>query len=219
MNAPLLLPNATQAIMGLPIVRLFIAAKNAKRHFLTTCYPHSPILCWRDKHKMPAMSVALAVDRGEPAPADHVPHEAGFDSDSSFEQDVFPGSTEDRTRSSSSLSTLSGKLEQLLNNSQSERIGNYIIGKTLGEGAFAKVKAGVHAITGTNVAIKIINKTKIKDSYVLRNLRREGELMRRLRHRHVILLYEIIETEKLYCLVTETADGGEASILCGKPYC
>ena len=115
---------------------------------------------------------------------------------------------EDRARSGSTASTLSGKLEAL-NTHTNERIGNYIVGKTLGEGAFAKVKSATHAITGTHVAMKIINKTKIKDPYVLRNLHREADLMRRLRHRHVIRLYEIIETERLFCLVTESADGGE----------
>ena len=90
-----------------------------------------------------------------------------------------------------------------------ERIGNYILGKTLGEGAFAKVKAAVHAITGTSVAMKIVNKNKIRDPYVLRNLHREGEVLRKLNHKNVISLYEILETESLYCLVLELATGGE----------
>ena len=100
-----------------------------------------------------------------------------------------------------------------------ERIGNYILGRTLGEGAFAKVKAARHAITGSHVAIKIINKVQTKDEYVLRNLHREGELMRRLKHRHVITLYEILETDSLFCLVCELAGGGEVKIgakLCSK---
>jgi serine/threonine protein kinase len=78
-----------------------------------------------------------------------------------------------------------------------------------GEGAFAKVKAATHIATGVPVAVKIIDKTKITEDYVWRNLHREGELMKRLRHPHVIRLFEIVETERLYCLVTETAEGGE----------
>lgn len=115
-----------------------------------------------------------------------------------------------------SLSGSSTSLATQLNAHHGERIGNYIIGKTLGEGAFAKVKAAVHVVTGSNVAIKMINKTKIKDDYVLKHLHREGELMRRLRHAHVICLYEVIETDKYYCLVTELASGGEVGgALCG----
>ena len=33
--------------------------------------------------------------------------------------------------------------------------------------------------------------------------------MRTLRHPHIAGLYEIIETDRAYCLVTEVASGGE----------
>jgi serine/threonine protein kinase len=41
------------------------------------------------------------------------------------------------------------------------QIRKYEIGKTLGEGTFAKVKYGQHVETGASVAIKIIDKDKI----------------------------------------------------------
>eukprot|EP00042_Codosiga_hollandica_P039555 m.332677 g.332677 ORF g.332677 m.332677 type:complete len:945 (+) comp55640_c0_seq2:220-3054(+) len=88
-------------------------------------------------------------------------------------------------------------------------VPGYTLGRTLGEGAFAKVKAAIHDSTGLPVAIKLINKQKIKEDYVWRHLHREGTLMRRLNHPHVIQLYEVIETPSLYCLVTEVAEGGE----------
>ena len=47
-----------------------------------------------------------------------------------------------------------------------DRIGNYVLGRTLGEGAFAKVKIATHTVSGLQVAIKIINKSKIQESYV-----------------------------------------------------
>lgn len=40
---------------------------------------------------------------------------------------------------------------------------NYRLGKTMGFGAFSKVKSAVHFLTGQKVAIKIINKEKMKD--------------------------------------------------------
>jgi serine/threonine protein kinase len=89
------------------------------------------------------------------------------------------------------------------------RLGNYRLDKTLGEGAFAKVKAAVHLPSGEHVAVKILYKHKITEDYVREHLHREGELMRRLRHPHIVALYEIIETERAYCLVLERADGGE----------
>lgn len=59
------------------------------------------------------------------------------------------------------------------------------------------------------VAIKIIETDKIKEDYVRKNLLREAQLMRRLRHPNIIRLYETMKTNNLYCLVTEIAEGGE----------
>ena len=39
---------------------------------------------------------------------------------------------------------------------------NYRMGKTLGIGSFGKVKLAEHALTGHKVAIKILNRKKIK---------------------------------------------------------
>ena len=41
------------------------------------------------------------------------------------------------------------------------KIGNYMLGKTIGRGTFAKVKEGIHVLTSEAVAIKILDKTKI----------------------------------------------------------
>jgi serine/threonine protein kinase len=42
-----------------------------------------------------------------------------------------------------------------------EQLGDFFIGKTIGEGAFSKVKLGHHKETGQKVAIKIIDKRMI----------------------------------------------------------
>lgn len=59
------------------------------------------------------------------------------------------------------------------------------------------------------MAIKIIETEQIKEEYVRKNLLREAQLMRRLRHPNIVRLYETMKTQQLYCLVMETADGGE----------
>ena len=65
------------------------------------------------------------------------------------------------------------------------------------------------AIVLLQVAIKIIETDKIKEDYVRKNLLREAQLMRRLKHPNIIRLYETMKTNTLYCLVTEIAEGGE----------
>lgn len=37
-----------------------------------------------------------------------------------------------------------------------KRVGNYLIGRKLGEGSFAKVREGLHALTGEKVSISIL---------------------------------------------------------------
>ena len=59
------------------------------------------------------------------------------------------------------------------------------------------------------VAVKVISKKKAKeDAYVRRNLRREARVMQQLRHSNIIQLYEVIETDNSYYLVTELCRGG-----------
>ncbi len=45
-----------------------------------------------------------------------------------------------------------------------DRLPGYSIGKTIGEGGFCKVRMGVHDISGQQVAIKVIDKLKLKVS-------------------------------------------------------
>lgn len=42
------------------------------------------------------------------------------------------------------------------------KIGHYILGPTLGVGTFGKVKIGEHQLTKHKVAVKILNRQKIK---------------------------------------------------------
>lgn len=50
-------------------------------------------------------------------------------------------------------------MEQAKNN---KKIGDFAIGKTIGEGTFGKVRAGVHMPSGKRVAIKVLEKYRIK---------------------------------------------------------
>lgn len=50
-----------------------------------------------------------------------------------------------------------------VSNSVEACVPNYKLGKTLGIGSFGKVKIAEHALTGHKVAIKILNRRKIKN--------------------------------------------------------
>ncbi|CAB3372690.1 Hypothetical predicted protein [Cloeon dipterum] len=88
------------------------------------------------------------------------------------------------------------------------RVGYYELEKTIGKGNFAVVKLATHVVTNTKVAIKIIDKTKL-DEENLKKIFREIQIMSKLRHPHIIRLYQVMETEKMIYLVTEYASGGE----------
>ncbi|CAD7968767.1 unnamed protein product [Amoebophrya sp. A25] len=93
--------------------------------------------------------------------------------------------------------------------SSATSIGHYILGKTIGEGTFGKVKLGTHILTGEKVAVKILEKERIVDVADVERVAREIHILKLIRHPHIIQLYEIIETPKQLYLIMEFASGGE----------
>ncbi|XP_077783428.1 hormonally up-regulated neu tumor-associated kinase isoform X1 [Podarcis muralis] len=99
--------------------------------------------------------------------------------------------------------------ERLREFQHTKRVGNYLIGRKLGEGSFAKVREGLHVVTGEKVAVKVIDKKRAKkDTYVTKNLRREGQIQQMIRHPYIAQLLDILETENSYYLVMELCPGG-----------
>ncbi len=62
----------------------------------------------------------------------------------------------------------------------------HILGKTLGEGTFGKVKLGTHILSGEKVAIKILEKERILDVADVERVSREIHILKLLRHPNVI---------------------------------
>ncbi|KJE92045.1 Mark1 protein [Capsaspora owczarzaki ATCC 30864] len=87
-------------------------------------------------------------------------------------------------------------------------IGNYALDKTIGKGNFAKVKLARHVLTNEEVAVKIIDKSKLNQTS-LTKLFREVRIMKMLDHPNIIKLYEVIDTPTTLYLVMEYASGGE----------
>lgn len=56
------------------------------------------------------------------------------------------------------------------------KIGNYRLGKLLGYGSFGVVRLGANEITGKDVAVKILNKKKLKQMKCKEKVQREIHL-------------------------------------------
>lgn len=93
--------------------------------------------------------------------------------------------------------------------SSSVRIGPYTLGRTLGIGSFCKVKLAVHELTGQKVAVKILNRKKLKKMDMGAKVRTEIEIVRMFMHPHIIRLYEVIDTPTDIFTVMEYVPGGE----------
>ncbi|CAM9363048.1 unnamed protein product, partial [Scytosiphon promiscuus] len=88
-------------------------------------------------------------------------------------------------------------------------IGDYRLVKTLGVGAFGKVKLAQHTVTNKKVAVKIINKSRIKNLDMMDKVRREIHILRMCSHPHIIRLYQVIDTPSDIFVVMEYVSGGE----------
>ncbi|CAJ0921211.1 unnamed protein product, partial [Mesorhabditis belari] len=89
------------------------------------------------------------------------------------------------------------------------KIGHYILKDTLGVGTFGKVKVGIHEVTGYKVAVKILNRQKIKTLDVVGKIRREIQNLSLFRHPHIIRLYQVISTPTDIFMIMEYVSGGE----------
>ena len=79
----------------------------------------------------------------------------------------------------------------------------------LGKGAFGKVNLALQKLSRRLVAIKSINKKFLKDEHSLRKIENEISLLRVMRNKSVVKLYETFETEKHYLFVMELCAGGD----------
>lgn len=89
------------------------------------------------------------------------------------------------------------------------KIGNFIIQETIGKGAFGAVKKGTHIQTGYNVAIKILNRGRMKGLGTVIKTRNEIDNLQKLSHPHITRLFRVISTPSDIFLVMELVSGGE----------
>ena len=91
-----------------------------------------------------------------------------------------------------------------------KQISDYILHDEIGSGGFAKVVKGIHIPTGEKVAVKIMDKIQLfADPLNLRRVKTEISILKLVRHKNIIKLYEVIETPQKIYLIMEYCEGGE----------
>lgn len=120
---------------------------------------------------------------------------------------VVSGGTDDGGRST-------GRSRQDYSASASRRketkFGDYILGQTLGEGEFGKVKLGWKKDGSVQVAIKLIRRESLgTNPSRLPKIYREISILRGLSHPNIVRLHEMAETDRYIGIILEYASGGE----------
>lgn len=79
-----------------------------------------------------------------------------------------------------------------VNEEEELRKRGYLLGVTLGEGSYAKVKSAFSEKHNKKIAIKIINKKKAPKDFQQKFMPRELEILKMLHYPNVIELYDIM---------------------------
>ena len=88
-------------------------------------------------------------------------------------------------------------------------ICDFIIKQVIGEGTFATVRLAINKQTGEQVAIKIMEKSRIAQKEDKIRIEREIKVLKNVRHPNIVHLYSVIETDDKIYLIMEYVKGKE----------
>jgi len=88
-------------------------------------------------------------------------------------------------------------------------VGKYLVGKTIGEGTFGKVKLSVNTETGERVAIKVLEKARIQAQDMHYQIKKEISIMKIVKHSNVVQMHEVLSSKTRIFIVLELVSGGE----------
>ena len=101
----------------------------------------------------------------------------------------------------------SATLHQNQMQNKNDKLAKYEIGHTIGKGAYAKVKLVKNMITQEKCAMKIYDKDKLNDNSKKRCVYREIEILKRINHKNIAKLVEVINTQNHILIVQELVNG------------
>ena len=84
----------------------------------------------------------------------------------------------------------------------------YKVGKAIGEGAFGFVRVAQQRLSKELVAVKTFEKNRLRDASARRRLDNEIRVLQRVRHPHIVRLFETFESPKRIHLVMEYVSHG-----------
>ncbi|PIA42446.1 hypothetical protein AQUCO_02000114v1 [Aquilegia coerulea] len=89
------------------------------------------------------------------------------------------------------------------------KVGKYEVGRTIGEGTFAKVKFAQNTENGESVAMKVLAKSTILKHKMVNQIKREISIMKIVRHPNIVRLHEVLASRTKIYIVLEFVTGGE----------
>lgn len=89
------------------------------------------------------------------------------------------------------------------------KMSHYRFIRLIGKGSFGRVALAVHKLSGREVAIKIFDKSFLKDEYRRKRVHQEIYIMKKLDHEGVTKVIEACETQSHLMLVMEYVPGGD----------
>jgi protein-serine/threonine kinase len=95
-------------------------------------------------------------------------------------------------------------------NKGNTKFGDFILGNTIGEGEFGKVKLGWKQDSSVQVAIKLIKRDTVgSNPSRFAKIYREVAILRGVQHPNIVRLIDKVETDRHIGIILEYASGGE----------
>ncbi|XP_062078077.1 CBL-interacting serine/threonine-protein kinase 24-like isoform X1 [Humulus lupulus] len=100
-------------------------------------------------------------------------------------------------------------MDKVSRNNVMRKVGKYEVGRTVGEGTFAKVKFARNTETGESVAVKVLAKSTILKHRMVDQIKREISIMKIVRHPYIVRLNEVLSSRTKIYIILEFVTGGE----------
>jgi MAP/microtubule affinity-regulating kinase len=84
---------------------------------------------------------------------------------------------------------------------------DYIVGKVVGEGAYASVRVAMFKPLNKKVAIKVYEKIKLREQQRKKSVRREIRILQMLEHPNIVKILDVVETNNHLNIIMEYLDG------------